>query len=127
MATLDQVITAFVAGEGDGMRASSVSVHGSTLYSYNYPLAYRGRDVNGNTTVFINTARTGQRVGDMPACWNMQNEHATKRDTAYSVTTSRHRRVLERAAQDADLNVIACDFDAYYDRGQSMPVALFAC
>ena len=108
---ITDLMQAFVTGEDvDGMRVSSLSVRGNTLYSYAYPLAYFGRDINGNTTVFINTARTGERVGDKPTCWNMQNQHAASRDTAYSVTTSRQRSKVAYLASMANRNVIYCDF-----------------
>jgi hypothetical protein len=92
-------------------RVSSVSVQGRTLYSYAYPLAYRGRDINGNTTVFLNTAAFPD-----PNASYLDPHDPRRRDLAYSVTTKRHRRMVSLAIQD-DCNVISCEF-----AGQRPPV-----
>jgi hypothetical protein len=102
---LADLISAYVAGDVEHGRVSSISVNGRTLYSYAYPLAYRGRDINGNTTVFLNVAA----FPDPNANYLHLND-PRRRDLAYSVTTKRHRRTVERAASDADLNVIECEF-----------------
>lgn len=117
---LVELVEQFVTGNVDSGAVSSVSVRGNILYSYAYPLAYRGRDNNGNTTIFVNYAPMGATL-DTIGARNFSTRYdgsisdlsakARKRDAAFSVTTSRQRRAVERAASDAYLNVIECRFD----------------